>query len=70
MFPHELGDPPVSPRRFLHSLKSFANASRRFASLLYTPEGKVITQRVWDETLAELDFAGVRDILDSMRAAI
>ncbi|KAI1150667.1 NAD(P)-binding protein [Nemania diffusa] len=39
-----------------------------FASLLYTPEGKVITQRVWDETLAELDFAGVRTILESMKA--
>jgi hypothetical protein len=25
-------------------------------------------QRVWDETLAELDFAGIRSILDSMKA--
>ncbi|KAJ8122989.1 hypothetical protein ONZ43_g952 [Nemania bipapillata] len=39
-----------------------------FASLLYTPEGKIVTQRVWDETLAELDFAGVRAILDSMKS--
>ncbi|KAI1771130.1 NAD(P)-binding protein [Hypoxylon cercidicola] len=38
-----------------------------FAALLYTPEGKVATQRLWDETMAELDFAGVRAILDSMR---
>ncbi|KAI1765461.1 NAD(P)-binding protein [Hypoxylon sp. FL1150] len=38
-----------------------------FASLLYTPEGKVATQRLWNETLAELDFASVRAILDSMK---
>jgi hypothetical protein len=38
--------------------------------MLYTPEGKIITQKAWDETLAELDFAGVRGILESMRAAI
>ena len=39
----------------------------RFASYLYTTEGRVVTQRVWDETLAELDFAGVRGILESMK---
>ncbi|TRX96931.1 hypothetical protein FHL15_002237 [Xylaria flabelliformis] len=39
-----------------------------FASLLYTPEGHVLIQRVWDETLAELDFAGVRKILESMKS--
>jgi len=35
---------------------------------LYTPEGKVVIQRVWDETLAEFDFAGVRSIIESMKA--
>jgi hypothetical protein len=39
-----------------------------FASFLYTAEGKVVTKRVWEETLAELEFAGVRGILESMRA--
>ncbi|KAK3937975.1 hypothetical protein QBC46DRAFT_391351 [Diplogelasinospora grovesii] len=39
-----------------------------FAAYLYTPEGQVVTQRVWEETLAELDFAGVRAILNSMKA--
>ncbi|KAI3318925.1 NAD(P)-binding protein [Xylariaceae sp. AK1471] len=38
-----------------------------FASFLYTPEGKDVTQRVWDETIAELEFAGVRAILESMK---
>jgi hypothetical protein len=43
----------------------FPNKYCRFASLLYTPEGEVAMQRLWDETMAELDFAGVRTILDS-----
>ncbi|KIN05211.1 hypothetical protein OIDMADRAFT_157876 [Oidiodendron maius Zn] len=38
-----------------------------FAAYLYTPEGKVVTQRCWDETMAELEFADVRTILNSMR---
>ncbi|KAF2678492.1 NAD(P)-binding protein [Lentithecium fluviatile CBS 122367] len=39
-----------------------------FAAFLYTPEGQVVTRRLWDETMAELDFAGIRSILDSLRA--
>jgi hypothetical protein len=35
---------------------------------LYTPEGHVVRERVWEETLAELDFAGVRPILESLKA--
>jgi hypothetical protein len=35
---------------------------------LYTLEGKVVIERVWEETLTELNFAGVRAILESMRA--
>ncbi|KAF9871127.1 short-chain dehydrogenase reductase family [Colletotrichum karsti] len=38
-----------------------------FAALLYTPEGKVLMDRVWDETLAELDFAGIGGILRTMK---
>ncbi|KAF2267912.1 NAD(P)-binding protein [Lojkania enalia] len=39
-----------------------------FNAYLYTPEGQAAIQRVWDETLTELEFAGVRAILDSMKA--
>ncbi|KAI0818319.1 hypothetical protein GGR55DRAFT_70645 [Xylaria sp. FL0064] len=39
-----------------------------FPTLLYTDEGKAITQRVWDETLAEFEFAGARSIIESMKA--
>ena len=71
MFHHELADPPVSACEFSRSSSSSypspANASRRFAAYLYTPEGKVVTQRCWDETMAELEFADVRTILNSMR---
>ncbi len=33
---------------------------------MYTPEGKKVTDGLWEETLKELEFAGVRDILESM----
>ncbi|RAO69830.1 uncharacterized protein BHQ10_005842 [Talaromyces amestolkiae] len=39
-----------------------------FAAMLYTTEGDILRQRLWEETLTELDFAGVRIILESMRA--
>ncbi|KAJ4287712.1 hypothetical protein N0V90_012415 [Kalmusia sp. IMI 367209] len=39
-----------------------------FSKFLYTPEGKVLIERVWNETLAELEFAGVRAILNDMKA--
>jgi hypothetical protein len=35
--------------------------------MLYTPESKVLIQRIWDETLSEFDFVGARAILDSMK---
>jgi NAD(P)-dependent dehydrogenase (short-subunit alcohol dehydrogenase family) len=38
-----------------------------FAAMLYTAEGKTITDKVWDETLAELDFAKPQEILRQMR---
>ncbi|KAG0650068.1 Short chain dehydrogenase yanD [Hyphodiscus hymeniophilus] len=41
----------------------------RFAAMLYTTEGKQLTEKVWKETLDELDFAGVRGILEAMRAS-
>ena len=33
---------------------------------MYTPEGKAAAERLWRETLEELDFAGVKEILRSM----
>ncbi|THV55957.1 hypothetical protein BGAL_0001g00180 [Botrytis galanthina] len=38
-----------------------------FAALLYAPEGKELTQCGWEETLAELQFAGAHGILESMK---
>ncbi|KAI0158067.1 NAD(P)-binding protein [Xylariaceae sp. FL1272] len=40
-----------------------------FASMLYTPEGHAITEKLWKETLDELDFAGVRSILDAVKGS-
>ncbi|KAE8342847.1 hypothetical protein BDV24DRAFT_173547 [Aspergillus arachidicola] len=39
---------------------------RPFATVLYTPEGKQIIEKLWDETMAELKFADVKGILRSM----
>ena len=39
----------------------------RFAAFLYTPEGKEVIERLWQETVKELDFADVRKILQSMK---
>lgn len=39
----------------------------RFVDLMYTPEGKQIIERLWQETLAELGFAGVQGILEGMK---
>ncbi|KAE8379170.1 hypothetical protein BDV26DRAFT_291486 [Aspergillus bertholletiae] len=38
-----------------------------FATILYTPEGKQATERLWEETMAELKFADAQGILQSMK---
>lgn len=38
----------------------------RFADMMYSSEGKATMERLWSETLVELEFAGVKDILNSM----
>jgi len=35
--------------------------------MMYTPEGKKTMQRLQTETLKELDFARVTEVLDKMR---
>jgi hypothetical protein len=34
---------------------------------MYTDDGKRAMERLWKETMAELGFAGVEGILDSMK---
>lgn len=71
MFYHELADSPVSSLHVRNLRWSLAEVKMicRFASSLYTPEGKKITERLWEETLGEFDSAGVRGILESMKQA-
>lgn len=35
----------------------------RFPKLMYTDEGRKATERLWNETMVELDFAGVKQRL-------
>ena len=39
----------------------------RFPPLLYTDEGKGVMQRLWEETLDELQFADAGGIIKSMQ---
>jgi hypothetical protein len=39
----------------------------RFTKLVYLPEGKPIIDTLWDETMAEYEFAGARDILNTCK---
>lgn len=68
MFSDELEGASVSCCLACRTSRAEFDFSCRFSGMLYTPEGKVITERVWNETMDELDFVGVRHILDSMRA--
>lgn len=38
-----------------------------FAKLAYLPEGRALMTTLWEETLREFDFAGARDILQSLK---
>ena len=67
MLSDELEDSSVSlsARRFRPAV---TNNATRFAALLYTPEGKDLTDKVWAETMKELSFVGIEGILGAMRA--
>jgi hypothetical protein len=43
-----------------------ANLSR-FHAFMYTKQGNRFMYRLWNETLKELDFPEVRDVLESLR---
>jgi hypothetical protein len=38
-----------------------------FTALLYEPNGKAVIDRLWDETMEELAFAGPLEILNNLR---
>ncbi|KAI1093644.1 NAD(P)-binding protein [Rostrohypoxylon terebratum] len=38
-----------------------------YNSFLYTPEGREVADKLWEETMGELEFAGVRGIMESMK---
>lgn len=50
-------------------LNGLANVYVRFNACLYTPEENVSIDKVWEETLTELEFANAQGIWDSMRVA-
>lgn len=38
-----------------------------FAAFVYTPEGAVVKEQLWKETMTELNFAKVQGVLDGMK---
>ena len=42
-------------------------ANDRLATFYYSPEGKIAQQQIWNETLEELSFAHVEEIIASMK---
>ncbi len=38
----------------------------RFAPIVYTAEGRQMAQRLWKETMSELSFAGVEDVIEAL----
>lgn len=39
----------------------------RYVNMIYEPGSQPVIDRLWDETMAEFEFAGARGILESMR---
>jgi len=43
------------------------SSTDRFAALLYAPDGNSVTERLWDETMKELEFAGALRVLEGLK---
>jgi hypothetical protein len=43
------------------------NINCRLATFYYTADGKAAKEQIWEETLRELSFANVEDIVTSMK---
>ncbi|KAM0421436.1 hypothetical protein ACHAPT_010790 [Fusarium lateritium] len=41
-----------------------------YGQFFYTPESKSVSEKLWDETIAEFGFAGVQQILDKMKTRV
>lgn len=58
---------PDSPSTFLiNSTRTDSNDVARLATINSTDEGKSLSKAVWQETMDELAFAGVENIIASM----
>ena len=52
----------------IHFGKSVSNYFvNRMAPIVYKPEGQRIAKLLWEETMEELSFARVRDILEQLK---
>jgi hypothetical protein len=47
-------------------IKTIAKTVHRLAQIIYTAEGKKISEQLWKETMEELAFANVKGILKTI----
>jgi hypothetical protein len=50
----------------IHLLLVTNIATLSFPKIMHTPEGKRATEKLWEETMTELEFANARGVLSSM----
>ena len=43
------------------------NMANRFSPFVYTAQGKIVSERLWEETMREFDFIDARGLLESMQ---
>lgn len=60
-------DAIVNKGRESHGCFLMSWKTHPFADFCYTEEGQRVRERLWEETMSELEFAGVRGILEDMR---
>ena len=72
MLPHEYKNRTVSDPHWLslsigNSNLTDSDSNKRLATFYYTPDGKTAKKQIWDETMKELSFANVEEIVASMK---
>lgn len=50
-----------------HVTRTYANELNRLPEVWYKPEGRELTDRIWEETVEEFNFVGLSSILEGLK---
>ena len=65
-----LSNRKMSPLSFLCQLQKGKCAyTSRYPKICYTPEGKEVREKLWEETIEDLSFAGTLKIVESLKSS-